>query len=65
MDLTTIGEKVCKGIATQEEENYIKDMYRKVLGVAFSACKCQLCDAYFLILKRQRTMSRFKIKKGI
>jgi hypothetical protein len=63
--LKDVGERICKGIASPDDEAYLKSEYRKAFGVAFSGCKCTLCDAFFLIIRKKEKMSQFKIKVGV
>ena len=64
--LRNIAGLVCRGEATKEQEAFIVASYAKVFGVNFSRCRCQLCDAVFLILNNLNRMERqYKLKKGI
>lgn len=63
--LKQIASDICSGKATAEEEGYVRYMYQKAFGVAFSSCKCQLCDAIFKIIKKLENMSIFRLKKGV
>ena len=64
--LREIAGLVCRGEATKEHETFIVASYAKVFGSTFSKCRCQLCDAIFLILKNLNRMERqYKLKKGI
>lgn len=65
-ELKAIAKDVCKGKATAEHKRFIVAFYRKVFKRSFSRCKCQLCDAIFLILQNLDKMdTKFKLKKGI
>jgi hypothetical protein len=63
--LKEIAPSVCKGTANNEEIAYVKSCYQKAFGVPFSQCKCMICDAIFMIIKKLNTMSNYKLKKGI
>ncbi len=63
--LRAIAQQVCRGKATAEQESFIVAFYQKVFKQSFSRCKCQLCDAIFLIIKNIDKMSNYRLKKGI
>jgi hypothetical protein len=63
--LREIAGEVCRGEATSEHEAFIVASYKKAFGKNFAKCKCQLCDAIFLILKKLENMGEFTLKKGI
>ncbi len=64
--LRRMAAEVCKKGATKDQEEVIVALYRKVFRQPFSSCKCQLCDAIFLILNNLEKMeNRFQLKKGI
>ena len=64
--LRDIASDVCKGKATAEQQAYVVAFYTHIFKRPFSSCKCQLCDAIFLILQNLNRMNtKYRLKKGI
>lgn len=64
--LREIAKDVCKGKATAEQDAYVVAFYTHIFKKPFSQCKCQLCDALFLILQNLNRMNtKYRLKKGI